>query len=426
VTDRYAQTGRYRVGLCSVALAVALTVVFAGVLAVAACSSDDDSDDVQPPRAVVTLRTVQVGDPGNEPAAIVPFHPGVYASCDEAPSRKAGCELVGAVDDEFEIGELEVTVGQYVAFLNTVDPDGENRSDLYVDSMSPSNWPKYGSIRRSTDSSAPRGTHYSVAYPEWQNKPIGFANFPRAASFANSLTNGDVLARDESSEGGFDVVTYTVRLSPESEQGMYDLRSDQGSGATRSHSQGFVIPSQDEWIKAAYYDHDGSETPSYWVYPTGPRTAPTASVLGPSGDVVNETVQPLSTYSPRGKSAGAVPTWCPSQAGDDCETVNPLGLSSGDYQSKFQANLSTAGQTRTRSPWGTLDQGGNVVEWTDTIAPAPGSDSRVWRRAHGGVANAPAYQLWISAIGRTPEANVGIERINPWQGFRIGAIGTFG
>ena len=153
--------------------------------------------------------------------------------------------------------------------------------------------------------------------------------------------------------------------------------------------------------------------------------------LGADGDVVNADEQPLSTYSPRGpKNApeGTFPTWCPSQAGQDCESANPTGLSSNDYESNYQANLSTVGQTLTRAPWGTLDQGGNVVEWTDTIAPSPqgSSDPRVWRRAHGGVANAPAYQLWISAIGRLPEANVAVERLNPWDGFRIGVIGDLG
>jgi formylglycine-generating enzyme required for sulfatase activity len=43
------------------------------------------------------------------------------------------------------------------------------------------------------------------------------------------------------------------------------------------------------------------------------------------------------------------------------------------------------GQAKTASPWGTLDQGGNAVEWTDTIAPSPAGNSqgRVWRRLHG-------------------------------------------
>ena len=406
--------GRHRAGSL-----LALSLVLVASFGIVGCSRGDDSNE--PPRAVVEIRTVKVGDPGNPAAAIVPFHPGVYASCADAPSRKAGCQLVGAVDDAYEIGELEVTVGQYVAFLNTVDPDGENRGDLYTESMSPSSWPKYGSVRRLSGDSVGAGEHYAVAYPEWRDKPIGFANFPRAAAFVNALTNGDLLSRSTSSSSGFDVTTYKVRLSRQFDSGMYDLRENKGSGATRALSTGFVVPSQDEWIKAAYYDPKTTGTPPYWVFPTGPSKAPNASELDANGDVANAELQPLSTYTPRGSTAS--PTWCPPQAGDDCNTVNPLSLSGSEFQSKYEANLSTVGQTRTRSPWGTLDQGGNVVEWTDTVAPTPGSDSRVWRRAHGGVANAPAYQLWISAIGRTPEANTAIDRLNPWDGFRVGVIG---
>src|SRR5262245_54416755 len=389
-------------------------------LGLAACSTGDASAN-EAPRAVVEMRTVSIGSPGNQPAAIVPFHRGVYTSCADAPSRKSGCQLVGAVDHEYEIGELEVTVEQYVAFLNTVDPDGEDRGDLYVDSMSPS-WPKYGSIERRSRDDIGAGKHYAVAEPQWAEKPIGFANFPRAASFVNSLTNGDVLSRETSKRDGFDVITYAVRLSRDFDDGMYDLGSSSDTAASRTASGGFVVPSQDEWIKAAYYDPSRSGGGLYWLYPTGPVAAPSASALDRDGNVVNADVQPLSTYSPRG--SGAAPSWCPSQAGTDCDTVNPFGLSASAYESKYVANVSTVGETRTRSPWGTLDQGGNVVEWTDTVAPSPKQgDARVWRRAHGGVANAAGYQLWISAIGRTPEANVAIERVNPWQGFRVGVIG---
>lgn len=403
------------------------TLLVAGLAAtvLAAGCSGDDSTSAGTAQTVV-IRTVVVGKPGNAAAAIVPFHPGVYGSCADAPSRKAGCVLVGAVDHEYEIGELEVTVGQYVAFLNTVDPQGANRGDLFVATMSPSSWPKYGSIRRLTGDDVGTGEHYEVAYPEWRDKPIGFANFPRAAAFVNTLTNGEILSRRTSTNDGQEVVEYTVRLSRTFDQGMYDLRSSGQTPATRTRSTGFVVPSQDEWIKAAYYDPHAAGSSSYWVYPTGPREPPSASVLDADGDVVNAATQPLSTYSPRG-STGPVPTWCPPPAGEDCDSTNPLGLSASAYQSKYAANLSTVGQTRTRSPWGTLDQGGNAVEWTDTVAlAAKQGHGRVWRRAHGGVANAPAYQLWISATGRTPEANAAVERVNPWQGFRVGVIGDPG
>ncbi len=79
------------------------------------------------------------------------------------------------------------------------------------------------------------GKHYSVAYPEWADKPFGFANFLRAARFVNSLVNGDILSREESSSDGFKYVTYTVRLAQETEMGMYDLTN---SAATRTNSIG--------------------------------------------------------------------------------------------------------------------------------------------------------------------------------------------
>jgi hypothetical protein len=82
------------------------------------------------------------------------------------------------------------------------------------------------------------------------------------------------------------------------------------------------------------------------------------------------------------------------------------------------------GQTKTLSPWGTLDQGGNVVEHIDTVAPQPPGFNfvRDWRYYHGGVANAPAYQVGISAFGYFPgDPQVG--RIYPWMGFRVGVIG---
>ena len=72
------------------------------------CGGNDDD------RRVIEVRTVSVGAPGNSPVGIVPFQgppkQGIYKSCNDAPS---GCQLVGSVDHEYRIEELEVTVAQF-------------------------------------------------------------------------------------------------------------------------------------------------------------------------------------------------------------------------------------------------------------------------------------------------------------------------
>ena len=403
--------------------AVVVTAIWFLVLAGSAQAGSSGS--------AITVKTVRVTDPGNPPAAVVPFTDAVYQSCDDAPSSSTDCQAVGGVDYRYGIGQLEVTVEQWVTFLNTADPTGADRHDLYDATESSAAWPKYGQINES--SRARDGRHYSVAYPEWADKPYGFANFLRAARFTNSLYNGRLLSKRSSSAGGFDYVTYRVRMSPQSGRGMYDLRRNKRTGATRAHAKGFVVPSQDEWIKSAYYDPTGGGTYSYWKYPTnagvfgdGTATAPATTVLNPSnGNVTNAGTQPLANFHASGDPA---PTWCPAgvQPQSDCSSVNPFGIDPTLYAELYQGSLGSVGQALTTSPWGTLDQGGNAVEWTDTITPPPAgkSEGRVWRRLHGGVPNAPAYQLWLSAVGLQPQDNTFYNRTYPWLGFRVGVVGN--
>lgn len=401
-------------------LALALTVLAVSALAGPALST------ASPAPAVLTLKTVKVGAPGNPSIGIVPFQDAAYPSCEEAPQTGPACQEVGGVKYRYGIGQLEVTVTQWVAFLNTVDPAGRNRRHLYSANESASAWPKYGQIDFS--SSASPGRHYSVASPEWADKPYGFANFLRSARFVNSLYNGRLLSKRASAEGGFRYVTYRVRLSRRTEHGMYDMSQ---RAATRSQKSGFVVPSQNEWIKAAYYDPTGDGTYSYWKYPTNPgvfgdgtATAPKSTTLDPStGDVTNATTQPLATFH---ASELPAPSWCPAAVGTEaCATVNPFGIDPTTYAQIYQGSLSTVGQAQTTSPWGTLDQGGNVVEWTDTITPPPSGrgGGRVWRRLHGGIANAPVYQLWLSAVGLQPQDNTLFTATYPWLGIRVGVLG---
>jgi hypothetical protein len=380
--------------------------------------------------AQLTFTTVRVGSPGNPAASVVPFSDAIYPSCSVAPKTTAGCLSVGSVGYSYGSGELEVTVSQWVAFLNTVDPKGTDPHNLYDSAESSSSWPRYGQINFS--SKGRQGFHYRVAYPEWADKPYGAASFLRAARFVNSLTNGKVLSRRASRGRGFSFVTYKVRLSRQTERGMYDLAHQKRTGATRALKRGFVVPSQNEWIKSAYYDPKGGGTLSYWKYPTNPgvfgdgtATAPASTTLDPhNGNVTNAGTQPLANYKP---SSGTAPNWCPWQvSATDCQTVNPFGLNPTAYAKAYQGSLASVGQAKTRSPWGTLDQGGNAVEWTDTITAPPlgvRGGPRVWRRLHGGVPNSTGYQMWLSAVGLQPQDNTFYVRTYPWLGFRIGYIG---
>src|ERR1700754_3218716 len=75
--------------------------------------------------SVLTFKTMKVGAPDNPAVGIVPFTDAIYKSCAEAPEPKGprapACQMVGGVGYEFGVAKLEVTVGQWVAFLNTVD-----------------------------------------------------------------------------------------------------------------------------------------------------------------------------------------------------------------------------------------------------------------------------------------------------------------
>jgi formylglycine-generating enzyme required for sulfatase activity len=408
---------------------LALGLLVLSVAAITALAGPSVAAAAAAKRASVTVQTVEVGAPGNPSVGIVPFTDAIYQSCADAPEG-TNCLSVGGVDYPYGIGHLEVTVEQWVDFLNTADPKGIDRHDLYDPTESSKAWPKYGQINRARR--AAKSRHYSVAYPEWADKPYAFADFLRAARFTNSLFNGRLISKSASEVGGVGLISYKVRLSPRTGRGMYDLAGSKRNGATRAKNRGFVVPSQDEWIKAAYYDPSGGGTYSYWKYPTnagvfgdGTATAPSQTTLDPTtGDVTNAATQPLATYH---ASGAAAPTWCPAaiQPPSNCSSVNPFGIDPTTYAELYQGSVGTVGQAQTPGPWGTLDQGGNVVEWTDTITPPPAGNGggRVWRRLHGGIANAPVYQLWLSAVGLNPEDNRVFKLTYPWLGFRVGVIG---
>ena len=405
------------------------------------------------PSKTVRLSTVNVGAPGNAAAWIIPFYNDVYetqesclaalpavqeavqANPDPAVQKESAtsCMSVGAVPYNFRIGEVEITTSQWVRFLNTVDPMGTNTNRLWDVAESAAVWPKYGSINR--DLRATPGQRYYLASPGWANRPYNQADFSRAARFINSLHNGRLLSKTVRtvttvSGAKLKTITYGVRLSPKTETGMYTMSNPR---ATRNATKGFALNSQNEWIKAAYFDPNGGGKFSYWSYPTNPGLfvncpvdesgcaegeQPNAVEMGPDGNITNADQQPLASFE---AIPGTAPDWCPvvSLTAEECTKDAPF-----PPLLPYNGNVSPVGQALTRSPWGTLDQGGNVVETLDTISPPPAlTDPKVvWRRWHGGVVTATAYQMWLSAVGTTPQTVPGYA-VNPWRGFRISVRG---
>ena len=187
------------------------------------------------PAAAVTIDMVPVGNPGNA----------------NDPSTGS---LYGAVPYAYNIGKYEVTVGQYVEFLNAKDPTGANMLGLYNSAMSNANF--FGGINFTPGN--PSGNKYS-AIAGRENHPANFTTWWDAIRFANWLHNG---------QGNGDTETGAYTLL-----GGTPLPSDWQSIARNPGAKVF-IPSENEWYKAAYYD---ANTGSYFRYPTSSNTAPIAS-----------------------------------------------------------------------------------------------------------------------------------------------------
>ena len=92
-----------------------------------------------------------------------------------------------------------------------------------------------------------------------------------------------------------------------------------------------MIPSEDEWYKAAYYK-GGSTNAGYWDYPTRSNTAPGQDMADASGNNANYYTAPDVYPIDSGKYTTVV----------------------GEFQNSA-------------SPYGTFDQGGNVWEWNEAV-----------------------------------------------------------
>ena len=236
------------------------------------------------------------------------------------PGNQADTELMsdgttgyGSVGYVYSIGKYEVTAGQYTDFLNKValtDTYG-----LYSTNMDNEVFPLGCKIQRTGTS----GSYtYSVA-SDWANRPVNCVSYWDSCRFANWLHNGQPTG---------------LPTAATTERGVYTLdgyNGDDGRTIQRNANWKWAVTSEDEWYKAAYYKSGGTNA-GYWDYPTQSNTAP-SNVLGNPTDPGNN-----ATYNNDGHTIG-----------------------SPYYRTEVGAHENSD------SPYGTFDQGGNVLEWNEAI-----------------------------------------------------------
>ena len=244
----------------------------------------------------VSIDTVAVGAPGND------------------PDTRYAMPGFGAVGYSFEMGKFEITAGQYTEFLNAVA-----RTDtygLYTWYMGDPSPPHLGvNIQRHGLS----GSYiYSVA-PDWTNRPVNYVSWGDAARLCNWMTNGQP-------SGGQDLAT--------TEDGSYYLNGAIQGGlisVTRKPTARYVIPTEDEWYKAAYFDPNRPGGPGYYDYPTGTDGTPSNTLSHPD-------------------------------AGNNANFYDGSFTVGSPY---FRTEVGAF--ENSESPFGTFDQGGNVWEWNEAV-----------------------------------------------------------
>ncbi len=258
-------------------------------------------------RAEVTIETVPVGNPGN-------------------PDDTHG-DGYGGVDYFYNIGKFEVTAGQYAEFLNAVatieDTYGLYNTDMWADDRG-------CKIRRTGN---PGSYSYlvdedgdGVEDADWVDRPVNRVSWGDATRFANWLHNGQPT-------GAQDLST--------TEDGSYFLDGAMSSTALllieREPDATWVIPSEDEWYKAAYHYNDGV-TGNYYDFPAGSGSVP--GYIGDGESIPDPDPGNYATYDGDG--------------GDD-------GIGSPYYRTEVGEHENSD------SPYGTFDQGGNVWEWNEAV-----------------------------------------------------------
>lgn len=233
---------------------------------------------------------VTIGDPGNAPhVAFVP-----------------DARSVGSVGYTYRIARTETTSAQWAEFLTAYYP---YLTDSVFSPGTTGNWVNL-----------PNAAGVFTVPQEYAQFPSS-SSWYLAARYCNWLHNDKRTDRAAFETGAYDVSTVPINQSdvPILEQ------------ATRSPGARFWIPSQDEWIKAAYYDPNrfGAGLGGYWNFLNASDAPPVPGLPGEPGATSNVGPPELGFI----------------------ERMAPI-----------------ASYPDARSAWGLFDTSGNEKEWLETLS----------------------------------------------------------
>ncbi|MCY2927249.1 MAG: SUMF1/EgtB/PvdO family nonheme iron enzyme [Planctomycetota bacterium] len=256
----------------------------------------------------------------------------------------------GAVAYAYQIGKFEVTAGQYTTFLNAVaatDPYG-----LFFSGMANPTGYQGCNIQRSGSP----GTYIYTVPSDWANRPVNCVSWGCAARFCNWVANGQPTGACDAStteDGSYDLsgthAGFQYGPQPNNpNSGGWSQENTALMAVTRKANAKYVIPTEDEWYKAAYYKGGGTNA-GYWDYPTRSNTAPGGDMNDASGNNANNHTQ-----------------------------NGPYPIDGISYHTVVGEFQNSAG------PYGTFDQGGNVLEWNSAVV---GDARSRGRGSRGGASN---------------------------------------
>ncbi len=259
-----------------------------------------------------SAQVVPNGPPTVAPSRRASLPPDVETVSVANPGNLPDSTGYGRVDYIFEMGRYEVTAGQYTAFLNAVaasDPHGLYHIKMWTHA--------HGCKIKRTGT--PGDYRYSVA-PDWAKRPVNFVSYGDALRFANWLHNDGPTG----AQGPLTTERGSYRL--DGMMGDHELED-----VVREPGATWVVPSEDEWYKAAYHANDGA-TGNYFNYPM-------STDFGISNVVADPDPGRRATYYNHPNYTIGAPY----------------------YRTEVGAHENSAG------PYGTFDQGGNVAEWNESI-----------------------------------------------------------